>query len=64
MTVRDGTAYADHLRRRAYEAAHPDTRITSYGAWWQAVITGEASETVITRHKLADLLDRLDAAED
>jgi hypothetical protein len=48
-------------RRTAYEAAHPDVRITYHGPHWQAVIPEPAGETVITRYELKALLDKLES---
>ena len=47
-------------RRAAYEAAHPQVKITYHGPHWQAVIPETAGETVITRYSLKALLDKLD----
>jgi hypothetical protein len=49
-------------RLAAFRAAHPEVVIgdLGFGKVWQARISEENGETVITRHKLSDLLDRLD----
>jgi hypothetical protein len=48
-------------RLQRYRAAHPDVAIAAgeFGTW-QALIPEPAGETVITRHRLRDLLDKLD----
>lgn len=62
--VRGEPDYVDQVPRRlAYEAAHPDVKITYHGPHWQAVIaelTEPSGETVITRYSLKALLDKLD----
>jgi len=50
-------------RREAYEAAHPDVKITYHGGWWQAVIPEDAGETVISRYELKALLDKLESLD-
>ncbi len=53
--------YADQVpRRMAYEKAHPETEIIYLGPCWQAVITEDAGQTVITRYELKALLDKLE----
>ncbi len=48
-------------RLRAFRAAHPNVIIGDGGfGTWQARIPEPAGETVITRHRLRDLLDKLD----
>jgi hypothetical protein len=60
--VRGEPDYVDQVpRRTAYEAAHPDVRITHHGPHWQAVIPEPAGETVITRYELKALLDKLES---
>ena len=45
VMVRGEPGYEDQVpRREAYEAAHPDVKITYHGGWWQAVIPEEAGE--------------------
>jgi len=64
MMVRGEPDYADQVpRREAYEAAHPDVKITYHGGWWQAVIPEDAGETVISRYELKALLDKLEALD-
>ena len=48
-------------RLRAFRAAHPDVIIGpgEFGTW-QARIPAENGETVASRHRLRELLDRLD----
>jgi hypothetical protein len=59
--VRGEPDYVDQVpRRAAYEAAHPQVKITYHGPHWQAVIPETAGETVITRYSLKALLDKLD----
>lgn len=60
--VRGEPGYADQVPRRiAYEAAHPDVEIIYMGPWWQAIIRdGDDGLTVITRHGLKQLLDKLE----
>ena len=56
--------YADQVpRRQAYEADHPDVKITYHGPHWKAVITEETGRTVITRYELKDVLDKLEALD-
>ena len=49
-------------RLLAFRAAHPGVIIGpgEFGTW-QALIPEENGETVVTRHRLCELLDRLDA---
>ena len=48
-------------RLRAFRAAHPEVIIGSGGfGTFQARIPEPSGETVITRYRLAELLDRLD----
>jgi hypothetical protein len=64
MMIRGEPGYVDQVpRRAAYEAAHPDVKITYYGGFWQAVIPEAAGETVITRYELKALLDKLEALD-
>ncbi len=48
-------------RLLAFRAAHPDVIVGAgeFGTW-QALIPEENGETVVTRHRLCELLDRLD----
>jgi hypothetical protein len=62
--VRGEPDYADQVpRRQSYEKAHPDVRITYHGPHWQAVIPEPSGETVITRHALKALLDKLESLD-
>ena len=64
MMVRGEPEYVDQVPRRvAYEAAHPETEIIYLGPYWQAIIREEAGQTIITRHALKVLLDRLEALD-
>lgn len=49
-------------RKLAYEAAHPDIRITYRATHWEAVIPHEDGngETIVTRYELRQLLDKLE----
>jgi hypothetical protein len=59
--VRGEPDYVDQVpRREAYQAAHPDVKISYHGPHWQAVIPEPSGETVITRYELRELLDSLD----
>ena len=50
MAVSGEPGYPDQVpRRKAYEAAHPETEIIYRGPYWQAVIREEAGETVTVR---------------
>ena len=54
--------YTDQVvRRERYETANPDVTITHDPPTWQAVIPEENGETVITRHDLKALLDKLES---
>ena len=58
----DKHEYEDQVpRKQAYEAAHPDVRITFCGPYWRAVVPEAHGETTITRYDLRDLLDALEA---
>ncbi len=50
------------VRLARFKAAHPDVVVAAgeFGTW-QARIPKENGETVITRHRLGELLDRLGA---
>ena len=64
MTLRGEPGYMDQVpRREAYEAAHPDVKITYHGGWWQAVIPEDAGETVVSRYELKALLDKLESLD-
>jgi hypothetical protein len=55
--------YVDQVPRRfAYEAAHPEVEIHYLGPYWQAIIHEEKDgKTIITRHSLKQLLDKLES---
>lgn len=59
--VRGEPEYVDQVpRREAYEAAHPETEIIYIGPYWQAIIREhDDGKTIITRHSLKALLDKL-----
>ena len=60
--VRGEPEYVDQVpRRAAYEAAHPNVEILYLGPYWQAIIREESGQTVITRHSLKALLDKLES---
>jgi hypothetical protein len=60
MMVRGEPDYVDQVpRRMVYEAAHPDTEILYLGPYWQAIIREGQGQTIITRHSLKQLLDKL-----
>jgi hypothetical protein len=64
MMVRGEPEYIDQVpRRMAYEAAHPNAEIIYLGPFWQAIIREEAGQTIITRHHLKGLLDKLEALD-
>jgi hypothetical protein len=48
------------LRRRRFEAAHPEVRIIVVGRAYQGIIPREHGEDVVTRYRLRDLLDELE----
>ncbi len=50
-------------RRLAYEAAHPDVTITYQGPYWRAVVPEDNGETVVVRHDLKALLDKLESLD-
>jgi hypothetical protein len=50
----------DQVRRlAAFRAAYPHVQIREGAGYWQAVITEDGGETIITRYELGTLLDRL-----
>ncbi len=58
-------AYVDQVpRRQAYEAEHPNVKITYLGPIWRAIIREDNGETVITRVHLRDLLDKLELMDE
>jgi hypothetical protein len=64
MMVRGEPEYVDQVpRRQAFEAAHPEVEIIYLGPYWQAIIREEAGQTIITRHSLKALLDKLEALD-
>lgn len=64
MMVRDEPEYIDQVpRRAAYEAAHPAVEIIYLGPYWQAIIREGDRQTIITRHSLKGLLDKLEALD-
>ncbi len=52
------------LRLHEYRQAHPGIAIHSGPGYWQAQIPEPAGEQIITRHRLTELLDQLDALHD
>jgi hypothetical protein len=61
MMVRGEPEYIDQVpRRAAYETAHPNVEIIYLGRFWQAIVREEARQTIITRHHLKSLLDKLE----
>jgi len=48
------------LRRLAFEADHPEVRITYRGPHWEARIPRDGGEAVINRYELRALLDTLE----
>jgi hypothetical protein len=65
MMVRGEPEYVDQVpRREAYEAAHPNVDILYIGPYWQAILREEHDgKTIITRHTLKALLDKLDSLD-
>jgi hypothetical protein len=64
MMVRGEPEYVDQVpRRQAYEAAHLNVEIIYLGPYWQAIIREDAGQTIITRHALKGLLDKLEALD-
>ena len=62
MMVRGEPEYVDQVpRRMAYEAAHPNVEILYLGAYWQAIIREGEGQTIITRHSLKQLLNKLES---
>jgi hypothetical protein len=50
----------DQVRRlAAFRASHANVRIREGAGYWQAVITEDGGETIVTRYELGTLLDRL-----
>ena len=48
------------LRLQRFRQARPDVDVGCGDGYWQAVIAGPGGEVTVTRHRLGDLLDRLD----
>lgn len=65
MMVRGEPEYVDQVpRREEYEAAHPDVEILYIGPYWQAILREENDgKTIITRHSLKTLLDKLESLD-
>ena len=64
MMVRGEPEYVDPVSRRAaYEAAHPEAEIIYLGPYWQAIIREGDGQTIITRHSLKGLLDKLETLD-
>ena len=64
MMVRGEPEYIDQVPRRlAYEQAHPNVEIIYLGPYWQAIIREGDGQTIITRHALKGLLDKLEALD-
>ncbi len=65
MMVRGEPEYVDQVPRRlAYEAAHPNVEIIYIGPYWQAIIREHGDgKTIITRHSLKQLLDKLESLD-
>ena len=63
--VRGEPEYVNQVpRREEYEAARPDVEIIYIGPYWQAIIREENDgKTIITRHSLKALLDKLEALD-
>ena len=61
--MRGEPEYVDQVPRRlAYEAAHPEAEIIHIGPHWQAIVREENDgKTIITRHSLKQLLDKLES---
>ena len=65
MMVRGEPEYVDQVPRRlAYETAHPHVEIIYIGPYWQAIVRERNDgKTIITRHSLKALLDKLESLE-
>ena len=63
--VRGEPEYVDQVpRREEYEAAHPDVEILYIGPYWQAIIHEQNDgKTIIIRHSLKPLLDKLESLD-
>lgn len=49
------------LRLNRFRAQHPGIAIHAGPGYWQALMPEHAGQTVVTRHQLKELLDKLDA---
>lgn len=65
QAIRSDPGYVDQVpRRRAYQAAHPDTEIIWCGPHWKAIIPdGHDGSTEINRLSLEWLLDKLESLD-
>jgi hypothetical protein len=64
MMVQGEPDYVDQVpRREAYEAAHPNVEILYFGPYWQGIVSEGEGKTIITRHSLKQLLDKLEALD-
>ena len=62
MMVRGEPEYIDQVPRRlASEAAHTNVEIIYIGPYWQAIVSEGEGKTIITRHSLKALLDKLES---
>jgi hypothetical protein len=65
MVVRGEPDYVDQVpRRMAYQTTHPKTEIIYIGPYWQAIIRDDAGQTIITRHSLKQLMDKLETIDE
>ena len=65
MVIRGEPDYADQVpRRMQYEKTHPESEIIYIGPHWQAIIREDAGQTIITRHRLKQLMDKLEAIDE
>ena len=64
MMVRGEPEYIDQVpRRAAYEAAHPEVEIIYLGPYWQGIVREGDGQTIVTRHSLKGLLDKLESLD-
>ena len=64
-TVRGEPDYIDQVpRRMTYEKTHPKTEVIYVGPYWQAIIREDAGQTIITRHSLKQLMDKLEVLDE
>lgn len=47
-------------RKIAYEKSHQDTQVIFMGTFWQSIRTEDGGVTVISRHGLEELMDKLE----